>query len=122
MNHARYRFRIEELASEPETFIVLYPYEKTAHDIVLEAARLFYYGKKGWAEGWPLTFVIETIQGATIIRSHVFVVSPTPDFDVVLCDPPLEAPPRGHWSPGVCVTRHQEKRLRSPPGIDSERV
>ncbi len=90
-----YRFSIEEIDSDRETFNVLYPFSKTASEIVEEAARLFYYGKAGHQEAWPLTFVIETMAGDIIARAYVFIKSSLPDFEVVLCETPPRAPTRG---------------------------
>ena len=79
----RYRFWIEELQTEPETFSVLHYWDKDEYDIVGEAARLFYYGKSGWKEGWPLTFVIENLEAKTLARAYVFILSAKPDFEVI---------------------------------------
>lgn len=84
----QFRFSIEELHNEKESFTIAHPYDKTAYDIVEEAARLFYYGKSGWEEGWPLTFVIETMSGVVVARAHVFIGSALPHFEVVLCETP----------------------------------
>jgi hypothetical protein len=79
----RFRFSIEELHTEAETFTVIHPYEKDEYDIVGEAARLFYYGKSGWKEGWPLTFNVESVNGIHIARASVFILSAYPHFDVI---------------------------------------
>jgi hypothetical protein len=105
-----YRFSVEEINSEKEAFNVLYPDDKTEYDIVEEAARLFYYGKSGWKEGWPLTFAIETMEGRVIIRAHVFIGSSLPHFIVILCET------RPGASTGPLSTMHGEYNETSRPG------
>lgn len=80
----KYSFSIEELQTEPESFSVLYHTEKDVYEIIEEAVKLFYFGKSGWMEGWPLTFVIYDSKGKTIARAYVFVLSAIPTFDVIL--------------------------------------
>ena len=108
-----YRFSIEEINSEKETFNVLYPYDKTDYEIVEEAARLFYYGKSGWKEGWPLTFVIETMDGSVIIRAYVFLGSSLPHFIVIPCET-LPGAPTGPLS--MTHGEYNEKSRPSPWG------
>ena len=80
----KYSFSIEELQTEPESFSVLYHTEKNVYQIIEEAVKLFYYGKSGWMEGWPLTFVLRDAKGMIIARAYVFVMSAAPTFDVIL--------------------------------------
>ena len=80
----KYSFSIEELQTEPESFLVLYHTEKDVYQIIEEAVKLFYYGKSGWKEGWPLTFVLYNSNRIRIARAYVFVMSGTPTFDVIL--------------------------------------
>ena len=80
----KYKFSVTELQTEPESFLVLYHTEKDVYQIIEEAVKLFYYGKSGWMEGWPLTFVIYDARGKSIARAYVFVMSATPTFDVIL--------------------------------------
>lgn len=80
----QYLFYIEELCTEREKFGVLHPWDKDPEDIVEEAARLFYYGKAGWKEAWPLTFVIESLKGLRIAKAHVFILSSQPKFEAIL--------------------------------------
>ena len=80
----KYKFSVTELQTEPESFSVLHHTEKDVYEIIEEAVKLFYYGKSGWMEGWPLTFVIYDARGKSIARAYVFVMSATPTFDVIL--------------------------------------
>ena len=80
----KYKFSIVELQTEPESFTVLHHTEKDVYEIIEEAAKLFYYGKSGWLEGWPLTFVLHSFNGAFVAKAYVFVMSATPTFEVVL--------------------------------------
>ena len=98
----QFRFSIEELHTEKESFTILHPYDKTAYDIVEEAARLFYYGKSGWKEGWPLTFVIETMSGIVVARAHVFIMSSVPHFEVILCETPRSPSDKPTPAPPLC--------------------
>jgi hypothetical protein len=79
-----YKFSILELASDFERFSILHPYDKTIEDIVEEAAKLFYYGKCGWEEAWPLTFVIHTLDDNFLVKASVFILYDTPTFDVII--------------------------------------
>jgi hypothetical protein len=78
-----FTFEVEETTSPPERFRILRPYEVESIDLVNEAARLFYFGKKGWEEPWPLTFTIRTVTGTVVIRAHVFILSAQPHFDII---------------------------------------
>ena len=80
----KYSFSIEELQTEPETFSVLYHTEKDVYQIIGEAVKLFYYGKSGWMEGWPLTFTLRDANGKFIAKAYVFILSAAPTFDVIL--------------------------------------
>jgi hypothetical protein len=80
----KYSFSIEELQTEPESFSVLYHTEKNVYEIIEEAVKLFYYGKSGWMEGWPLTFVLYDSNRIRIARAYVFVLSAVPTFDVIM--------------------------------------
>jgi hypothetical protein len=79
-----YKFSVEELETDTESFAILHPYKKDVYDIVEEAARLFYYGKSGWTHSWPLTFVIHTNNNTYVTRASVFILSSIPSFDVIL--------------------------------------
>jgi hypothetical protein len=59
-------------------------YWEDVYEIIEEAVKLFYFGKSGWKEGWPLTFVIYDSRGKSIARAYVFVMCSTPTFDVIL--------------------------------------
>jgi hypothetical protein len=89
---SQYRFYIEEVQSDKETFTIIHPHSKTVYDIVEEAARLYYYGMRGWEEAWPLTFVIESMKGVLIVKAHVYIVSGVPDFEVIPCEIPPGPP------------------------------
>jgi hypothetical protein len=91
---SQYYFSVEEVQSEREMFTILHPHGKTVYDLAEEAARLFYYGKSGWKEIWPLTFVIESTKGVLVTRAHVYIVSSVPDFEVIPCEIPPESPQR----------------------------
>jgi hypothetical protein len=80
----KFSFSIKELQTEPETFSVLYHTEKDVYEIIEEAVKLFYYGKSGWMEAWPLTFTVYNSKGMFIAEAYVFVMSATPTFDVIL--------------------------------------
>jgi hypothetical protein len=54
------------------------------YEIVEEAVKLFYYGKSGWMEAWPLTFVIYNSKDKILARACVYILSGTPTFDVIL--------------------------------------
>jgi hypothetical protein len=85
-NAVQYKYKIEEIDSDWEVFTVLHPKRKDIYDIAEEAARLYYYGRSGWAESWPLTFVIRTVSDMFVAKAFVFVCSATPDFDVVISE------------------------------------
>ncbi len=78
-----FTFGIDELQLPPERFRVLHPRTCDQISLVAEAARLFYFGRGGWQEAWPLTFTIKTESGAVVIRAHVYILSSQPHFDVV---------------------------------------
>ena len=79
----KYKFSVAELQTEPESFTVLHHTEKDVYEIVEEAAKLFYYGKSGWVESWPLTFTIYNSQEKPIAKACVYILSGTPTFDVI---------------------------------------
>lgn len=79
-----YKFSVEELSNDFEQFTVLCPLEKDVYEIVEESARLFYYGKSGWKQGWPLTFIIRTLNNLPVAKASVFILSSKPNFDVIL--------------------------------------
>jgi len=85
-NNVQYKYRVEEIRSDWEVFTVLYPKTKNIYDIAEEAARLYYYGRSGWEEAWPLTFVIRTSGDVFVAKAFVFVCSSAPDFDVVISE------------------------------------
>jgi hypothetical protein len=68
---------------EQESFQVMHHLEKDHFDLIEEAARLFYFGKSGWLEAWPLTFSVYTSSGLHIKSANVFILSGTPSFDVI---------------------------------------
>ena len=80
----KYKFSVIELQTEPESFSVLHYTEKDVYEIVEEAVKLFYYGKSGWTECWPLTFVIYNSKDKVIARACVYILSSIPTFDVIL--------------------------------------
>ena len=79
----KYKFSVAELQTEPETFTVLHHTEKDVYEIVEEAVKLFYYGKSGWTESWPLTFTIYNSQEKPIAKACVYILSGIPTFDVI---------------------------------------
>ena len=80
----KYKFSVAELQTEPESFSVLHHTEKDVYEIIEEAVKLFYYGKSGWMEAWPLTFVIYNSKDKIIARACVYILSSIPTFDVIL--------------------------------------
>jgi len=80
---SEFRFRVRELGTEWESFTVLQPRNKTTSEIVEEAARIFFYGRAGWKEGWPLTFDLQTLDGIKISTASVFVLSSEPRFEAI---------------------------------------
>ena len=81
---SKFRFRVLETEADWETFIVLQQEAKDIYDIVQEAAWLYYFGRSGWVEAWPLTFVVESESGAHVAKAFVFILSAKPDFDVII--------------------------------------
>jgi hypothetical protein len=96
----KFYFSVEEVQGERETFTISHPHGKTVYDLAAEAARLFYYGRSGWREAWPLTFVIESMEGVLIVRAHVYIISSVPDFEVIPCEAPLGSPQRSPRAQG----------------------
>jgi hypothetical protein len=45
---------------------------------------LFYFGRAGFEEGWPLTFTLLNSNNLFIAKAHVFILSGLPTFDVIL--------------------------------------
>lgn len=82
--NSKFRYKVLETNSEWDTFTVLQQESKDVYDVVNEAARLYYFGRAGWMEAWPLTFVVESESGAYVAKAFVFILSAKPDFDVIL--------------------------------------
>lgn len=80
----QYWFQVEEKPDFRETFTVLHPKSKSITQVFEEAARLFYYGRAGWLESWPLTFRVETLTNKVVGRASIFVCSALPTFDVIV--------------------------------------
>jgi hypothetical protein len=85
---AQYKYKVEEVDGDWESFTVLYPKRKDVYEIAEEAARLFYYGRSGWMQAWPLTLLIRSAKDAFVAKAFVFVCSSTPEFDVVISERP----------------------------------
>ena len=80
----KFNFVVDELKTKPEAFTVLQHTEKDVYQIIEEAAKLFYFGRAGFQEGWPLTFTLLNSNGLFIAKAHVFILSALPTFDVIL--------------------------------------
>lgn len=74
-HQGKYKFKVDELNSDWQTFCIPHSTEKTIYDIVQEAARLFYFGLGGWQESWPLTFTIKDLNETLVTKSSVFILS-----------------------------------------------
>jgi hypothetical protein len=80
----RFQYKILETESDWDTFTILRPEVNDIYDIIQEAARLYYFGRAGWMEAWPLTFLVRSESGLHLAKAFVFVLSPTPNFDVII--------------------------------------
>ena len=80
----KFQYRVLETDSDWDTFTILQPEVNDIYDIIQEAARLYYFGRAGWMEAWPLTFLVQSESGLNLAEALVFVLSTTPDFDVII--------------------------------------
>lgn len=80
----KFQYKVLETETDWDTFTILQPEMKDIYDIIQEAARLYYFGRAGWMEAWPLTFSVRCESGLHLAEAFVFVLSATPDFDVII--------------------------------------
>ena len=81
------RYRVVETQTNWDTFTVLQSDKKDLYDTILEAAQLYYFGRAGWQESWPLTFKIESLSGSQVAEALVFIMSGEPSFEIIVTDP-----------------------------------
>jgi hypothetical protein len=86
VDYSKYKFSVEELRSDFESFMVLKNI-KDVHEIIEEAVKLVYYYKSGWDMIWPLTFILHDENDKFIARASVFILSNIPTFDVIILKP-----------------------------------